>query len=353
MLQVKSSLSFAKSVRKFLMFLRRGHLYFGLFLAPWAILYGVTAYLFNHPTHFPDQLLTAFGSSQVSAAGVLPIEDAADAVESVVAALQSRFPEERLELPSTTNVAWRGEFAFAEVEVDETLHQLLFYRNATGGTLRSGPLRASASTKNAKPAPFAIAAGGAAAGGRSTASGGTAIAENRHGDALHTAPLLIEPNWAVDAREALPVLFKSLGIELRDSQPILTSVPALQFELRSQSGNWQVEYNPLHGSVQATEATATAASDLSWRRFLLRLHTTHGYPSETSSRWIWAVFVDIMAFVMLFWALSGFIMWWHIKRTRKWGMAVFMTSVLLASYLAIGMHAELNIAQRQSAVAAK
>ena len=340
------------------MLLRRGHLYFGLFLAPWAILYGVTAYLFNHPTHFSDQPLTSFGTNVVRAAGLLPIEDPADAVVSVVAELQKRFPEEAIKLPSTTHPTWRGEFAFAELEVGDALHQLLLYRNATGGTLRLSPKPVNTPTEKPKLAPFSISVEGAPAsgrqrgrGGRARESRGTEDAENQGGVSLTTEPLLIETSWASATREALPVLFTNLGIDLPGAQPKLTSVPVLQFELRSRSGDWQVEYDPLHGTVQATERTATIASGLSWRRFLLRLHTTHGYPSETSSRWIWAVFVDIMAFVMLFWALSGFIMWWHIKRTRRWGLAVFMTSALLASYLAIGMHAELNAVQRTSSVA--
>ncbi|HVJ88034.1 MAG TPA: hypothetical protein VM452_20385, partial [Caulifigura sp.] len=33
---------------------RRVHLYSGLFLFPWVMLYGVTALLFNHPGAMPD-----------------------------------------------------------------------------------------------------------------------------------------------------------------------------------------------------------------------------------------------------------------------------------------------------------
>ena len=36
-------------------------LQFGLLLFPWAFLYGVTAFLFNHPTVFSDQPTATFG----------------------------------------------------------------------------------------------------------------------------------------------------------------------------------------------------------------------------------------------------------------------------------------------------
>ena len=39
---------------------RRAHLYFGLFLLPWALLYGTTGFLFNHPGAFPDTTIVDF-----------------------------------------------------------------------------------------------------------------------------------------------------------------------------------------------------------------------------------------------------------------------------------------------------
>ena len=40
--------------------LRRVHLFLGLFLLPWAVLYGVTAFLFNHPAAFSDNPTVQF-----------------------------------------------------------------------------------------------------------------------------------------------------------------------------------------------------------------------------------------------------------------------------------------------------
>jgi len=61
---------------------------------------------------------------------------------------------------------------------------------------------------------------------------------------------------------------------------------------------------------------------MSWRSYLLRLHTTQGYSGIYEARWFWAMIVDAMSFVMIFWAVSGLLMWWQIKRLRKAGWVV-------------------------------
>ena len=55
-----------------------------------------------------------------------------------------------------------------------------------------------------------------------------------------------------------------MGVDLGDRQPHLTSVPILQFEPSSHSGDWQVAYDLLDGSVQASESKLAVASELSW-----------------------------------------------------------------------------------------
>src|SRR3954449_7863246 len=43
---------------------RLAHLYAGLFMTPWVFLYGITAFLFNHPDAFPDQQVVSFGPAE-------------------------------------------------------------------------------------------------------------------------------------------------------------------------------------------------------------------------------------------------------------------------------------------------
>ena len=81
--------------------------------------------------------------------------------------------------------------------------------------------------------------------------------------------------------------------------------------------------------------------DLTVRSYLLRLHTAHGYPVQTNARWFWAVCVDIMFASMCFWGLSGVVMWWQIKKTRRIGFLILVASAVVATLLAIGMHWQL------------
>ena len=48
---------------------------------------------------------------------------------------------------------------------------------------------------------------------------------------------------------------------------------------------------------------------------------------------VWAILVDIMAGLMIFWGLSGIIMWWQMKPLRQAGFV----SVIAGAGLAIAL----------------
>ena len=52
-----------------------------------------------------------------------------------------------------------------------------------------------------------------------------------------------------------------------------------------------------------------------------------------------------MALVMVFWGLSGVLMWWQIKATRRVGAVVLLVSLLAAAAAGVGMHEVLSAAQ--------
>src|SRR5262245_55532758 len=69
---------------------RRLHLYLGLSLLPWAVLYGVTGFLFNHPTAFADAPTASFGRSELSGTPMENPPTPAEVAARVVAALNAR-----------------------------------------------------------------------------------------------------------------------------------------------------------------------------------------------------------------------------------------------------------------------
>src|SRR5688500_7345090 len=70
---------------------RRIHLYSGLFMFPWVMLYGITALLFNHPGAFPDQPGRTLRLDEFKGTPLEEIADPAADAEKVIAALNTKF----------------------------------------------------------------------------------------------------------------------------------------------------------------------------------------------------------------------------------------------------------------------
>ena len=76
--------------RRVMQLVRRAHLFTGLFLLPWAVLYGVTAFLFNHPTAFADQPMANFGRAEVVGTPLESVPTPLDIAADVMAELNRR-----------------------------------------------------------------------------------------------------------------------------------------------------------------------------------------------------------------------------------------------------------------------
>jgi len=313
------------------LWLRRCHLYLGLFLAPWALLYGITGYLFNHPTHFSDRGLKEISSSDLATSGfdgTLP--DPLEAAEEVISKLNERFPESKLVIAEASDARYVGDFFFATANGTEKTYQLLIRRDGGGGTY----MDSTVPKKTPPPeAEFVINLRG---GASSKGDAGAAAVEKPE-------PLKIERGAAAKVEAILPELAKRLELPGLDKPFRLTSAPQLQFRASSHGKTWLIKYDSFLGGVSAEwEDPALAKEPLSWRAYLLRLHTAHGYMGIFEARWFWAWIVDAMSFVMVFWALSGFIMWWQIKRLRTLGWIVIGSSVIAAAALFFAMAYELH-----------
>jgi hypothetical protein len=314
--------------------LRRGHLYAGLLMLPWVILYGVTAFLFNHPTAFSDQPTSSFNEHTLRTTPMAEVPTPADEASRVVAALRSQFPQQpRYELIHPEKARYTREFAFATVRSGETEVSVLLDVRGKGGTVRSRTVPSTPEPTTKHKAPFAI--GGAALASSSPPKGG----RNRSGppsNEIPTKPLVENPLHArVEA--SIPTILEQTGFPSGTVQ--VTSVPDLSFHMSDGEQEWIVTYNSLRGSVTGTTISEEPTGEgLSARRFLLRLHTAHGYPGDWNAKWVWAVIVDVMAGIMVFWGLSGILMWWQIKATRILGLGILVLSAVFAIWIGMGMH---------------
>jgi hypothetical protein len=318
---------------------RRAHLYLGLFLLPWAVLYGATGFLFNHPTAFSDQPTTSFGASELAGTPMEVVPKPAAVAEQVVSALNERASDgAKYTLVEPEKAKYLREFAFATVKAGETEVSILFDVNNPAGTVRSKAAPA-APPKAEEKAPFAVSGTNAKA---APAAKGP-VRHERHAPKAETpaatpaGPLALPDPLHERVRAATPAVLERTGFPGGDVT--VTSVPDLSFRMSDGAKTWLVTYNARTGGVSGASAdSAPPPEEMSTRRFLTRLHLAHGYPGGQNAKWFWAVVVDAMAFVMVFWGVSGLFMWWQLKATRAAGLIVLLLSAACATALGLGMH---------------
>lgn len=303
---------------------RRAHLYFGLFLFPWAVLYGVTAFLFNHPTAFSDAPTVSFGARALKGTPLEALPSPNEQAEQVVRALNEK------QKPATPyklagEAKYTREFAFATAKGDGFTVNVLFDVKNGGGTVRATPVRAKAEPERA---PFATASA-APEPKREQNAPREARDGIRLADPLHER-----------VRAAVPVVLDRTGFAA--GEIAVTSVPDITFPIEADGRAWTASYNSLTGTITGAPEGTKPESELSARRFLTRLHLAHGYPGEANGKWFWALVVDAMALALCFWGATGLVMWWQIKATRWPGLLVLVLSAACATALALEMRAALT-----------
>lgn len=287
-------------------FLRRAHLYVGLFMIPWAALYGTTAFLINHPGAFPTRqeriipveldkysAFRALAEPQTIAAAVLDELRASPAGETTSAPSALRLPT-----PEKTTLAFDavgGKVKHAgqlyDFEVQLSRRELIL-RNSHSGTGADVPFR-------------------------------------RRGQLPDQADL------ARKLETDLTAMMAANGIEGAD--PVLEFIAPVKFLVADDRGQeWDVEYEPMTGAVDGSPVSVSHGLPL--RDFLLQLHYSARYPGNWETRWLWAVGVDATAFSLLFWAISGVLMFWQIKAVRTRGLLTLAASVAVGTGLTIGMY---------------
>lgn len=344
-------------VKEAIHLLRRGHLYAGLLLLPWVFLYGITGFLFNHPTWFTDQTILSFGRVDTEGTPLARIPNAGEIAEQVVAALNARNggryrlvnpPEARFERGGLSGSVTAGGKTYA----------VTLNADGDGGTVREGANRAAgqaATLKAGRREGSGAEAKGEGRGGRD-AGKREGRGEGRGGEIRgerNEAPgspfdlregLLLAASPLVPLEQGLPTVLARLG--LPDAKVSEVRAAPLSFLMEAAGQRWLVSYTLANGAVAGRLADSATVNELSTRRFLTGLHTSHGYPETFGPRWIWAVIVDIMSGIMVFWGVSGLVMWWQIKRTRRLGAVLLGLSVVAALYVGMGMRDAMATAGR-------
>ena len=309
-------------LRRVMQFVRRTHLYVGLFLFPWAILYGVTGFLFNHPTLFADAPTSTFLRADVEGTALGDIPSPREQAAAVLNALnQQKKPESPFRLGAgEARYATRDSF-IATVKADRRTFFVVFDPKTASGTIRETTPGRTAE----EPAPFAT---GKADAPRQRGMGMMGPMKQDH------SGVKLSDTMTDRLKTAIPTLMERKGFP--KGEVTITAAPDVKFPVVVAGNTWTATFNPLTTSVTGT--AGQDQSNLTVRGFLLRMHLTRGYPGEFNTKWFWALGVDAIALTLCFWGISGLFMWWQIKATRKPGLVVFTLSAILATTLGFGMY---------------
>jgi hypothetical protein len=178
---------------------------------------------------------------------------------------------------------------------------------------------------------------------RSTRTG-TPTSAGDHGSGAESAstnPLQVvariplPPNNLSQAQETLPWVLEELRLP---NGEITTGrrTPTLSFSADIDGVPSVVTCNLSNGNVAAMRDDVRHPVEV--KNFAQRLHLSRGYSPHFNTRWFWALSVDAMFLSMVFWGLSGLLMWWQIKRTRWPGAAFLVVSLAATILLVVGMH---------------
>lgn len=296
--------------------IRRVHLYAGLMLLPWVLLFGISGFLFNHKTLLrptPPTTITQITQSQVQhdlGFGAVDPQTLAslivtqlNAQPTTPAGTQSGKPGvtaasdtpslRALTLDTTYPASFKGLLSLSSK--DESFVRT-FTMDLNDGSVRIVQMPTPVKHESQMtPAPFA----------------GKRVAV----DALPMDGLA----------DHVAELAKTAGVESTNIWAMgrKNSGPELRFKVLDESGRqWHVSYNTVSGKVQGRAANEIPETD--FREIITSLHKQHHYPTEFGIPWLWILIADITALAMVFWGTSGLIMWWQLKTARVIGLVMVL-----------------------------
>ncbi|TWT54877.1 hypothetical protein Pla22_25310 [Rubripirellula amarantea] len=281
---------------KLIMVARRAHLYLGLFLLPWVMLYGVTGPMFTHQGLFPDVEINPVPASIVSSTPMAEFPSPEQLADQIVVALREQSDAE-------IRLNENHEAAFTNWPMFVTNHQ------GKNHVVRLNPLVQQAEIVSRDQKPPA----------------------KRLIPAVKSIKLDRAPSSL--ARQSASMILPQVGIE-HTGELKMHGWTKLNFLAEVDGEPARITYVLNDGHVDVTRLEGTG---MNMREFMMRLHTVHGQSPHWNARFFWTLLADLMGIAMVSWAITGLVMWWQIKRTRRWGAVVIGGSLLTAVTLYFSM----------------
>jgi len=299
--------------RSSLMLIRRVHLYSGIFMFPWVLLYGFTGWFFNHPRMFTGDQVVSFSAADFDSDALSKLPTADQAAQDVVEEMNFESfmaggPE--IELTDDQAARYTGFLTYS-VQTDQAEHQVSVNPLTGDGEVRTTYIEQ-----------------------------GAEAAEEEKPDPLAAVPAVdLESNALTDVQSEVPKILASLGLPAGEASSGRRSAN-LQFSAIADGVPCIVTYSLAGGRI--TSVRQDDRPQMETKSFLQRLHLARTYSPGFDTRWVWALLVDAMFVSMVFWGVSGLMMWWQVKRTRLIGGGVLVASVVFAALMAINMHDSLT-----------
>ncbi|MCC9642072.1 PepSY domain-containing protein [Rhodopirellula sp. JC740] len=301
---------YGKLGRSSLMLVRRTHLYSGIFMFPFVLLYGFTGWFFNHPRLFTGDEVRSFAAADLSDGLLreLPTPDALAA--SVVEEMNLEsflIGGPTIELSDTRSPRFTGFLSYT-VNTESASHQVTVNPHTGDGEIRTTHVVKEDEAADDEPKLNPLA-------GIFQAS-------------VPGSPLDV-------AKNSVPKVLDELGLESGEAFTGRRS-PSLEFAAIADGVPCIVTWNMGNGGI--TSIREDSRPQMETKSFLQRLHLARHYSPGWDVRWVWALIVDVMFVSMVFWGVSGLMMWWQVKRTRMLGAGVLIASFVFTAMLAMNMH---------------
>jgi hypothetical protein len=277
---------------RILKWVRRAHMYTGLFMAPWVLMYGLSGFVFNHVGWFGGNQRAHFGGGEYAAAGLDDAVSRERWAAAIVDELNSKLGEGAARLALVGDVApeFNGFATLPATDRSSGAAATLFVDfDDRGGFVqkRTG-------------APAAVPT---------------------------DVPRAVTPVLDAKAVENLTAQFSGLALK---ADPAISGyafgapvIPDMMFRCNLRTG--AVTMRPARSMEPAV--------------FLMRLHMAHHYPKTFGWWMLWAVIVDFAALLLCFWAVTGIVMWIQMKNVRYSGAFMVVLALLATATVGVAMHA--------------
>lgn len=284
---------------RFMIVVRRTHLYAGLFLLPWVFLYGITGAMFNHQGLFPEVSIQPVAAERIQETAMVEFPTPAALAQQIVESLQSSVEGKTIELADPHSAAFTNPLQFEAFAGEKRYVASI------------DPVSKASTVVHHRPNPEEPAL-------LWSDVQDTTLTPDPHDMAQQAAAEILAEVGIVPSKTPQPLGWTKLNF--------LATVDGMPARVTYILKDRHLEIARYDGNDGMTA-----------RRFFLRLHTSHGQPPHWNGRRIWSLFIDAMAIAMVTWGISGVFMWWQIKRTRRVGALVIAASLATAAAMYFSM----------------